>query len=255
MADFSFYSFPLNLLAGCILIAGIAVLHIYYSNYRLVKRWGSMETFLGISAVIILILLLEGIWGGKWSRSWIFAGIWGILLVNLGLVIARHWYWHSVRNILFLLNHAGLWVALSAALLGTPDRKTLKMIVPLGQTEYTAVDAEGRLFLLPFTLQLKEFEADYYDPVTRRIPKHFRSAVILRSGGKEKEANVEVNKPADIAGYTVYQDDYDKEGNRYAVFLIVRDPWLGIVYTGIFMLMTGAVGLAVYGPLKKRTIK
>lgn len=251
MADFSFYSFPLNVIAGCMLIAAIVVLHIYYAGCRLVNVWGSRKASLWISAVLVMVLIGEGIWGLGWVRTWPFIGILGVLLVNLGLVIVRHWRVHSVRGILFLLNHTGLWIALSGALLGAPDRKILKLIAPLGQVEYTAVDAEGKLFPLPFTVQLKKFEADYYDPDTQRIPRSFRAEVFLRRGQEEKEAVIEVNKPVYFGGYAVYQDDYDKIGNRYAVFLVVRDPWLGIVYTGIFMLMVGAVGLGICGPVKK----
>ena len=166
------------------------------------------------------------------------------------MVVLRHIRACSLRNVLFLLNHLGLWLALGGALWGAPDRKSVKLIAYLRQPEYTAVDETGRLYPLPFTVTLEKFQVEYYDRM-QRVPKKFRSELILQNKECRLYTAIEVNEPVDFGGYSIYQDNYDREKGLYSVLLLVRDPWLGIVYTGILMMIIGAVGLVVCGPLRK----
>jgi len=56
--------------------------------------------------------------------------------------------------------------------------------------------------------------------------------------------------------WMIYQYSYDDTMGKYSdtsVFELVRDPWLKIVYTGIFMLLAGALFLFFAGPKKSRT--
>ena len=64
---------------------------------------------------------------------------------------------------LFLLNHAGLFVALLTATLGNADMQRLKMITQLGKTEWRAIDEGGKLTELPLAVELKEI---YYTRVS-----------------------------------------------------------------------------------------
>lgn len=256
--DTSIFMFPVNLIAGAFLIAGIWTLHQYYSNNCLVRWLYSMPATLFICGVIITILIIEGIWAPGLFRSWIFIFSELLLLVILGLITLRKITGYSQRNLLFLLNHGGLWLALFAALFGAPDREEYKMIVPLQQTEYNAIDRSGRLHPLPFTVSLKKFEIEYYDqPATSRTPKSFCSTLQLTSQGEQTELQSLVNHPAHFKGYSFYQDGYDTvrgSDSPYTILLVVRDPWLRIVYLGIFMLLAGAFGLIIYGPVKKNRI-
>ena len=103
---------------------------------------------------------------------------------------------------------------------------------------------------LPFTVTLEKFQVEYYDRM-QRVPKKFRSELILQNKECRLYTAIEVNEPVDFGGYSIYQDNYDREKGLYSVLLLVRDPWLGIVYTGILMMIIGAVGLVVCGPLRK----
>ena len=70
----------------------------------------------------------------------------------------------NVRKIPFLLNHAGLFVALLTATLGNADMQRLKMITQLGKTEWRAIDEGGKLTELPLAVELKEFTIHEYPP-------------------------------------------------------------------------------------------
>lgn len=77
-------------------------------------------------------------------------------------------------------------------------------------------------------------------------PKRFTSNVSVfgKSGETVKNVDIEVNRPLDIGGYKIYQVSYDKTKGRWSdvsIFELVRDPWLPVVYAGVFMLLAGAV--------------
>lgn len=82
-------------------------------------------------------------------------------------------------------------------------------------------------------------------------PKKFSSEVsVSTNDGKSQTAVIEVNRPFRINGWTIYQLGYDKELGRWSelsVLQLVRDPWLPAVYTGIFLMMAGAIFLFIYG--------
>ena len=88
-----------------------------------------------------------------------------------------------------------------------------------------------------------------------REPRRFASDVMVYTKDKQtKEACIEVNKPLSIAGWKIYQLSYDEtkgKWSRMSVVELVRDPWLPIVYTGILMMIAGAIGLFLSAPVKK----
>ncbi len=75
-------------------------------------------------------------------------------------------------------------------------------------------------------------------------PKRFSSEVqIYTKDGLSKRATIEVNKPYKIKGWNLYQLGYNKAMGKWSdisVIELVRDPWLLVVYTGVFMLVAGA---------------
>lgn len=76
-------------------------------------------------------------------------------------------------------------------------------------------------------------------------PLRYASAVkVLTRGGLNIEDTITVNKPLDVENWKIYQLDYDREMGRWSntsVFELVTDPWLPLVYTGIALLLLGAV--------------
>jgi hypothetical protein len=78
-------------------------------------------------------------------------------------------------------------------------------------------------------------------------PKKFRSEVVItQSGIAPDTVTIEVNKPYDVAGWKVYQLSYDENKGKWStlsVLEVVSDPWIKIVYTGIFLMLAGSVFL------------
>jgi hypothetical protein len=78
-------------------------------------------------------------------------------------------------------------------------------------------------------------------------PKRYKSDLKLYTPDKKmRDISIEVNKPVEINGWKLYQLGYDEKAGRWSNLSIieaVRDPWLPVVYAGIFMLIAGAVFL------------
>lgn len=78
-----------------------------------------------------------------------------------------------------------------------------------------------------------------------REPRRFASEVTVYTQSEKKvSATIEVNKPMKIDGWKIYQLSYDETKGRWSdtsVFELVRDPWIPVVYTGIWMMIAGAV--------------
>lgn len=260
MADFfycdelSWFGFPLNLLGGIAIVAGCILLPLFYGNKCWMRRISGIGFMLVWTAVLVSILAVEGIFAWKLYRTWFFIALWLVFLLHLGVVIVHRIHKWNRGNILFLLNHLGVWIAVAASLFGASDVKTLKMVVPLGVAENNAVDEKGGVFPLPFSVALQKFYVGYYGE-EQRIPKRFSSELSLQGGDEKKQVTIEVNKPVKFGGYDLYLNGYDhREGHdpEYVVLQLVRDPWGGWVRGGIVMMGVGSLGLIIYGRLKRK---
>jgi hypothetical protein len=102
----------------------------------------------------------------------------------------------------------------------------------------------GGVKVKPLFIQLNN---DYFLGMTFPEPKKFRSLIeILGNNGKKEQVELMVNKPFTFMGWTLYQQSYDKQMGKYSTISIleaVRDPWLPVVYVGIFLLIAGALNL------------
>jgi len=98
------------------------------------------------------------------------------------------------------------------------------------------------------------FEPRYLDLGRSRLliltepePRKFESLMVLKDArGIADTIKLEVNKPYRFRGWKLYQFSYDTPMGKYSTLSVieaVKDPWLPLVYTGILMLLGGAVYL------------
>jgi cytochrome c biogenesis protein ResB len=88
------------------------------------------------------------------------------------------------------------------------------------------------------------------------MPRRFASdiQVVTKTGG-HIQATVEVNKPVEVDGWKIYQYGYDTQMgamSQYSILELVSDPWLPLVYTGIYMMLAGAVCMFLKGKKVKK---
>jgi len=355
-------SFPVNLYIGMGLVNVLLFGWIFYKQTSFIKWLVSVPA--SISAITwfsLLVLLMGFIPQGNdpngavhqrlvSSAPMAYAAL--FLLVTLGTVTAKRSIPFKRSNIGFILNHFGLWLTLTAALLGSSDLKRLQISLQEGRTGQAAFDAQNQGYTLPFALHLHDFQMETappkillanpqesrfiqpestfyqeahkgaafemegwsfqvltflenaipqeggwvaaeqvgaapavqvsangpngqertgwifagsfrYDPAYLELSKtrwltvlpgdadRFRSELtVLQAGGKETPLSVEVNKPINFEGWMIYQSGYREEWGKwsdYSVLELVRDPWLPVVFTGIFLMLFGAVYLMVQG--------
>ncbi|MBR1395562.1 MAG: cytochrome c biogenesis protein ResB [Prevotella sp.] len=254
-----------------ILLAGLLMLIIIFFLLRK-KVYGFQ--FIGtykaaipalVYAVLLTIIMgltrqtVNGTWLNNMLSFWPFVLIYVYVAIILGLTVLRQFKsWAAAKFSLFalhfsLLFHLGLFVAMTTATLGNADVQRLKMITAVGEPEWRALNSRQQVVELPLAIELKDFIMETYDDGS---PKRFASDIqILTKTGKNIQTTVEVNKPVEVDGWKIYQYGYDTQMgamSQTSILELVSDPWLPLVYAGIYMMLAGAVCMFVFGGKKKR---
>ena len=206
-----------------------------------------------VYAVVLTIIMgvtrqqVNGTWLNNMLSFWPFVLIYVYLTVILGLTIHRRFrrifrgQGSMKHDIPFMLNHLGLFIALTTATLGSADIQRVKMITAIGEPEWRAMEQSGAIKEMEIAIELKKFIMETYD---NGAPKRFASEIqILTKSGKNIETIVEVNKPYEVDGWKIYQYGYDTQmgaQSQISILELVSDPWLPWVYTGFYMMLAGA---------------
>jgi hypothetical protein len=92
--------------------------------------------------------------------------------------------------------------------------------------------------------------------LTKPEPKKFSSKIkVFTVDKKEYQTTLEVNKPFEVMGWKMYQLSYDERFGKYSTtstIEFVKDPWLPVVYLGVFMMISGAIYLFFIGNIKSK---
>ncbi|CCZ09124.1 cytochrome c biogenesis protein ResB [uncultured Culturomica sp.] len=376
--DWELLSWPVNIILLLVYIIVLAMVSGLSGRIYLFRWLGSYAAAVTSLAAVVVMTVIMGLirqtgpqtvsgvapWLGfsQMLSAWPFALLFTWLITVLGLTAFRHLYPFRWRNIPFLLNHLGLFVAVVAAVLGNADLQRLKMTTVVGKAEWRAYDEAGQQSELPLAIELQHFTIDEYPPklmlidngtgkvlpegkpehlllgsgeqegqladwrirvvrqmaesarvatedtvkfvafhsigatyavyieadnrltgvrregwvscgsflfpykalrldeqvslvMPEREPQRFASDVKLYTqSGRKLEAVIEVNRPLTVEGWKVYQLSYDESKGKWSdisVFELVRDPWLPLVYSGIWMLIAGAVWMFVTASKRK----
>ena len=277
------FAWPANgmVLAG--FLALIALIFILRKKVYAFRFLGTYQAAIPamVYAVMLTIIMgltrqqVDGTWLNNMLSFWPFVLIYMYIAVILGVIILRRIFnfplgrrtlatngtqefsiFNLKRDIPFLLNHLGLFLALTTATLGNADMQRVKMITTIGEPEWRALTAQGSIKEMPLAIELKKFIMETYDDGS---PKRFASDIqILTKTKKNIETTVDVNKPYEVDGWKIYQYGYDTQmgaQSQISILELVSDPWLPLVYTGIYMMLAGAVVLLLQGNNKKRRIK
>ena len=252
------FAWPAN---GIVLAGFLAIIAILFLLRKRVYAFQFVSTYQAaipalVYAVVLTIImgltrqLKDGTWLNNMLSFWPFVLIYVYIAVILGVIILRRLMHLSSwkRDVPFLLNHLGLFIALITATLGNADMQRVKMITTVGEPEWRAMTQEGAVKEMPIAIELKKFIMETYDDGS---PKRFASEIqILTKTGKNIETTVDVNKPYEVDGWKIYQYGYDTQmgaESQISILELVSDPWLPLVYTGIYMMLAGAVCMFVIG--------
>ena len=363
---------PVNLIVigGYILVTAV----IFYSAKRNpFIRWmhSVPSTIAAVSSMTVLVIVMgfvpqEDMSGSvithlgitHLTRSWPYLLVVLYLITVLTFTIYKRAYPLTWKNAAFLMNHAGLWIVLVAASLGTADLKRLSMSLNEGEKKETAYGQGETKYKVPFAIKLHDFQMEQYNPkialydlregnvfdakqtnpiriepklnhqigswslqvkkylstavkegdsyigsdkrgaapaalvevqhtgsrnisktgwitcgtrwmdsrhlplsrrfavvMTRPEAKEFASEVTIyhKNNNTEEDYRLVVNQPYSFGPWKIYQSGYDSRSGRYSrlsVLELVYDPWLEVVYTGIIMMIIGALYLMFFGKRK-----
>ncbi|MBO7221114.1 MAG: cytochrome c biogenesis protein ResB [Alistipes sp.] len=243
-AQWLFGSFPIWLFAAPMnLLIGALWLVLVWEGFRrrttlpIVQYLLSAEATYIALAVAAIIALVLGLQSSPQTTSWPVVGGFFYVLTVLSLVILRGWRNEGGVRWRFLITHCGLWLAMTSALLGAPDKAVLRAEVGAEPTR-EAVNEQGKKSYLDYELRLEKFEVENSENGT---PQMFRAVVEVDG----EIVDIEVNTPySQRYGEDIYLVSYEKNS---CILQIVREPWRGITMVGIAMLLLGAFLLFLQG--------
>jgi len=240
-------AWPVNGMVFAGFLTMIAMMALLRTRVSAFQFLGSYQAAVPAMVYVVILTIVMGLtrqdasggWLHQMLRFWPFVLVYVYMAAVLGMVCVRRWK-------TFLL-HFGLFLALVAATLGSADIQRVKMRTAVGHSENLALAPDNMVKSMPFAIELKRFIMETYDDGT---PRRFASELRIKTvEGDSMEVVVDVNKPYEVEGWKIYQYDYDVPlgaDSQTSILELVRDPWLPLVYTGIYMMFAGALLLLTY---------
>ena len=255
--EWSLLAWPVNLILLVLLVLVIGVMYALRRKvyaFEWMMHSSAAVPCLSYAAVLTILMGLfpqvrgEGLpWLSQMLRFWPFVLIWTWMMLISALAAFNHLLRWKVKEIPFLLNHLGVFIAVVSATLGNADIRKLQMTAFTGEPEWRALDELGMVHEPGLAIELHQFTMEEYPDHT---PKRFASDItVYTEDGKSVRGTVEVNKPLKVNGWKIYQYGYDVmrgPDSAYSVFQLVRDPWIFWVYLGIFLMIAGALCLLFF---------
>lgn len=250
-----YLSFPLNLVLA--VLWGVVACILWKNK----KKSGFVTFILSRGSVIcsivmfLLFCLVIGITGRRTLvDTWIFAAVMLYFQTVLLFVVLRGFRERTSSGKgrirwRFLLNHAGLLIAVSSAFWGAPDTETVRLQAFKDYPVKEALSMDGTRVWLSYDIELKDFRMEEYENGT---PSMFEADVIVDGD----PVTLRVNKPYSPSfGEDVYLTGYDVVSgaeSAYCILQIVREPWKYAAVTGIVMMLAGALLLFIGGPRRRQ---
>lgn len=242
------FRFPLNL------IVMVLWLVLLVEQYRRRGQSRVVQALMSQGATVLSLLLLAavgialGLQREPASTAWPTIVALLFVLSHLTLITLRGWRNAGGVRWRFVVNHAGLWLALVAGFWGAPDRVQTRAIVTREVATHEGFDEQGRTRVIDCELQLVDFKIDYY---ADGAPSMYEATVAV-DGTPEL---LRVNHPHHCTwSEMIYLVSYDMEQPseaRYCVVEVVREPWRWLAVVGIVMLIVGAVLMFAAGPRRE----
>ncbi|MEG2070255.1 MAG: cytochrome c biogenesis protein ResB [Bacteroidales bacterium] len=177
---------------------------------------------------------------GNFAKSWIFSLIFlYFLFIHLAYTYQRLTSW-NFQTIIFAFINIGLIIILSSLFFGSADIHTYKMNLAVNEVQYTAIDQNNNFVFFPFGVKLTDFKTEHY---VSGVPKKHTAVLEFESNEKHTVGTVSVNHPFHYNIFDIYILNYDKhhEKTQYCTIQLIKDPWKGLVKTGIVMMIIGCL--------------
>jgi hypothetical protein len=169
---------PINLIVILAFLAYIILVHRFIKS-PLVRWFSSVPAAISSVTVFTILVLLLGfipqdvpaakgfitkIGLHHVAKSWPYFLSAFYMLTILGFTAVRRFWPLNLKNIAFTMNHAGLWLVIAAASLGSGDLYRLSMQVNKGGINNEAYDKKNRAYQIQFSIKLNKFDIEFYNP-------------------------------------------------------------------------------------------
>ena len=259
------FAWPANAIVLAVFVVLILIMHLLRRRFYAFRFLSIHQAAVPAMCYAVVLTIVMGLTrqtvGGVGLNNmltfWPFVLIYAYMAVIVGLVVLKEFAsirsFHSILRITVMLFHLGLFVTMTTATLGNADMKRMRMITSVGEPEWRAVDQQSNIKEMPLAIELQRFIMETYDDGS---PRRFASDIeILTKSGQRLQTTVDVNNPAEVEGWKIYQFGYDESQgaqSRISILELVSDPWLPYVYTGIFMMLAGALLMLIFGTQTKK---
>lgn len=235
--------FPLNLLlllVGAVLLVEVHRRQSAAQNTTPQAMWPAAWPSL---LMMVLVALTMGLQREPASSSWPVVVALLYVQYALGLAILRGWRNKAGIRWSFLLNHAGLWLALVGGFWGAPDVERLRLVAEREGATNEAFRLDGAPTRLDYQVRLHDFCLTTY---ANGSPASYEAEVEVDG----VRYPLRVNHPLKRSfGELIYLISYDRTTTppAYCILEVVHEPWRGVTVSGIVMMMLGALLTFVRG--------
>ncbi|MFI3242688.1 MAG: cytochrome c biogenesis protein CcsA [Akkermansia sp.] len=210
----------------------------------LASRYLSLVLLLLYALLLALATWLEKLHGTQLAQDLVYFSPYFILLqagiaLHVLAILIRGHYWRQKRYGMLLI-HGSILVILAGALVTHLMGQEGIIHLREGQQSSSMLlrnAPEGSIEQLPFSITLRDFELKRYPG--SGSPSSYESHITLHHEGRERELSIYMNNTLDVAGYRLFQMEYDPD--ERGSYLLVNQDALGrrITYTGYALLGLG----------------
>ena len=252
----SFFSFPLNIILFLLWAGAMMWVWKHHKKSLFVSFMLSKGASVTSIAVFILFALVIGFTGKESIASgWGFVAFRLYVQTVLLCVIMRGFRAKTAPGAhlgeirwRFILNHAGLLIAVSSAFWGAPDSETVRLQAFMGTPVREGVMSDGSSSWLSYEMELKDFIVETYENGT---PAMFEAEMLIDG----KPVTLKVNHPYSKGfGENIYLTGYDSaagKDSRYCIIQVVKEPWKYGAAAGVILMLAGALLLFFAGPERR----
>lgn len=251
-----FMAFPLNL------IVAVLWFGMMYMLWRRKRKSSFVRFMLSPGATFWSIFLfidacvVVGLTGERsLTTTWLFIAILFFLQTVLFFVILRGCREQTPTGARlgavrwrFILNHAGLLLALGAGFWGSPDSEVMRIRAYEGMPVNEEVIPGVGLTGIRHEITLEDFRLERFD---NGAPSLYEARITVDG----EHVSLRVNHPYLLSfGEDLYLVGYDTsaaEESTWCIMQIVREPWRYWAFAGVMMMLAGAFLMFIQGPRGK----
>lgn len=232
-------TYPYNAVFLAAYVLLLFVLYKWFSSSLLIRWLTKVPASISSISLVTVMVMIMGIIPQVTSHNnlinnlglnhitsnWAFLLILFQFLTCLGLITIKRILQFKWSNFGFILNHLGLFIALSAGVVGTGDMQRISINTFEGKPSWIATDNQKNEIELPFAFYLKDFLIDEYHPKLALIDN--KTGSIAHNDGKNLYL-VEKGETYYFNNFEVKIDDFlpnaMRFGNRYEAVNEIGSP-------------------------------